>query len=118
MASRLASLTRRASSAAVSPFLLGQAGHRAPQEADGLRVGEGRDLDAVRDDVAGPVRLPRGNDDMPLRLAGRYVLLQIKRVGSVVEYKQPTRPGARLQCFEYGRDRPVACAVRGRLPEL
>src|ERR1700733_10472533 len=99
------------------PASLGQAGHPAPQEADGLRFGEWRDLDAVRDNVTRPVRLARGNDDMALRPTARYVLLQVKWIGGIVEYEQPTRPFSRSQRFENGGYRPVACAVRGCLPE-
>jgi len=69
------------------PASLGQAGHGAPEEADGLSVGEGRDLDAVRAYEAWPVRLSCGNDDMPGRLTWRYVFLQIKRISGVIEYQ-------------------------------
>src|SRR6202035_5574552 len=97
---------------------LGQVGHCPPQEADGLRLGERRDLDAVSEHVAWPLRLPRGNDDVSVATAGRYVFLEVKRIGGVIEYKQPTRPRVRLQRFQCGGYSPVARAIRGGLPEL
>ena len=52
---------------------LAEAGHLTSQEADRLLFGERQQLDAVRDNVAGPVQLPGGNNDMtPGRLVGRY----------------------------------------------
>jgi hypothetical protein len=91
--------------------MYGQAGHPVPQETDRLRLGERRDFDAISLPGARPVPLPQGKDDVPFRPTGRKVSFHIKRIGDVVVNKEPAL-GSCLKFPEYGRDCPVATAVR------
>src|ERR1700677_2292391 len=52
----------------------GEGWQLSSQEADGLLFGERQQLDAIRDDVAGPVQLPGGNKHMATWSAGRQIL--------------------------------------------
>ena len=54
---------------------------------------------------------------MPVRPPGGRYLCSSSGLAAL-SYTSSQLIGLRLQCFKHGRDRPVATAVRGRLPEL